>query len=166
MTHPIWAKCPHCGEMHDRSGRYTSPANRERDARWWKEAHLSGKCSLIIFASKTGGDLNHDQTPWVSKITGNRYSIHGAGKYGDRYGEEFIRQPRPEFDHIQTHEPNPLMKDVRAFLRGRRGTDFQKECLSLLEAMDDLVHDNPAHVTHVRRVLTRLAALASGPDLT
>ncbi|WP_181273657.1 DUF4314 domain-containing protein [Brevibacterium oceani] len=44
MTHPRWVTCPNCGEKHDASGRYTSPANQERDRRWWKNEHLSGAC--------------------------------------------------------------------------------------------------------------------------
>lgn len=40
-----WARCPHCGEMRDTSGRYTSPANSARDEQWWREEHLSGACS-------------------------------------------------------------------------------------------------------------------------
>lgn len=45
MTSPGYVRCPSgCGEFRDTSGRYTSPANRERDARLWQEEHLSGKC--------------------------------------------------------------------------------------------------------------------------
>lgn len=28
-----WITCPNCGEKRDASGRYTSPANREKDQR-------------------------------------------------------------------------------------------------------------------------------------
>ena len=44
MTTPHYVTCPNCGEKRDTSGRYTSPANREHDQRWWAEEHLSGKC--------------------------------------------------------------------------------------------------------------------------
>lgn len=40
-----WERCPHCGEMRDVSGRYTSPDNNTRDERWWCKEHLSGACS-------------------------------------------------------------------------------------------------------------------------
>lgn len=45
MTSPSYTHCPHdCGEFRDTSGRYTSPANQERDRKWWQDEHLSGKC--------------------------------------------------------------------------------------------------------------------------
>lgn len=45
MTSPSYVHCPSgCGEFRDTSGRYTSPANRERDRQWWQEEHVSGKC--------------------------------------------------------------------------------------------------------------------------
>jgi len=43
-TLPRWETCPHCGEKHDTSGRYTSPANQERDRVWWA-AHRRGDCA-------------------------------------------------------------------------------------------------------------------------
>lgn len=45
MTTPRWISCTNCGESRDISGRYTSPANRERDRRWWAEEHESGRCA-------------------------------------------------------------------------------------------------------------------------
>lgn len=41
---PSYTTCPNCGQLHDTSGRYTSPENRELDRRWWKDGHLSGAC--------------------------------------------------------------------------------------------------------------------------
>lgn len=42
MPSYIW--CTHCSERRDTSGRYTSPANSERDAAAWTAEHESGEC--------------------------------------------------------------------------------------------------------------------------
>jgi hypothetical protein len=47
LQSPRWITCPNCGEKRDTSGRYTSPANQEHDARCWKEEHESGNCVLL-----------------------------------------------------------------------------------------------------------------------
>lgn len=38
--------CPNCGEKHNASGDYTSPANRDNDRRWRAEEHESGRCAI------------------------------------------------------------------------------------------------------------------------
>lgn len=45
-----------CGEKHDVSGRYTSPANQERDRVQWDEQHGKGACvSLSALVDDTAG---------------------------------------------------------------------------------------------------------------
>lgn len=43
-TAPRYERCPHCAELRDTSGRYTSPANARRDLLDWRRDHLSGRC--------------------------------------------------------------------------------------------------------------------------
>lgn len=129
----------------------------------------------MMFASKTPRDLNRDATPWVSTITGMRYSIHGAGRYGDRYGDEFVRRPRPEFDHVQHNQPNPILLRFRAEEDGSHNAALAY--LALLnneqgwrdhwgmlryewKAAGFDANFGPQAIDHARRVLTRLAALA------
>ncbi|QNJ55917.1 hypothetical protein SEA_RASPUTIA_27 [Microbacterium phage Rasputia] len=40
--------CEHCGETRNTDAAYTSPANQVRDARLWKEQHVSGACVGIV----------------------------------------------------------------------------------------------------------------------
>lgn len=49
----LYTRCPNCGTHHDTSGRYSSPANQERDRIWWSEEHLSARCMT---------DAGEDQT--------------------------------------------------------------------------------------------------------
>ncbi|MFD2024161.1 hypothetical protein [Promicromonospora aerolata] len=60
MTAPHYVDCPNCGEKHDTSGQYTSPANRELDRRLWAEEHLSGRC---VSASAARENENATSTP-------------------------------------------------------------------------------------------------------
>lgn len=50
-----YQRCKHCGELWDSSGRYTSPANQQRDAQWWREEHESGRCLADV---EIGGQSN------------------------------------------------------------------------------------------------------------
>lgn len=43
-TAPRYERCPHCAELRDTSGRYTSPTNARRDLLDWQRDHLSGRC--------------------------------------------------------------------------------------------------------------------------
>lgn len=43
-TAPRYERCPHCAELRDTSGRYTSPANVAKDQLDWQRDHLSGRC--------------------------------------------------------------------------------------------------------------------------
>lgn len=47
-----WITCRHCGEKHNTSGNYVSPANRERDRQWWLDEHESGKCAAGVLSSQ------------------------------------------------------------------------------------------------------------------
>lgn len=44
-TGPRYARCPSCQALRDTSGRYTSPANAERDRLAWEAEHGAGRCA-------------------------------------------------------------------------------------------------------------------------
>lgn len=129
-----------------------------------------------MFASKTPRDLNHDPAPFVFPETGMR----SAAEFGPY-------DPRPEFDHVQHNEPNPILEALR---QGERedGSPLTEVAADYLAALDIYAHhgDKPGRVKsgewsdadpfdvvtcwplqmldtdqmdHARRVLTRLANL-------
>lgn len=64
---------------------------------------------MSVLASKTPRDLNHDPEPWRIWTgpwvnTRTTAAVPGMSE----------RDPRPEFDHVQHHEPNPILVAVRA----------------------------------------------------
>ena len=91
-----------------------------------------------MFASKTPRDLNHDPLPYLYASTDYtaRFSHNNLGY---PYASSAIYDPRPEFDHVQHNEPNPILI---AFREQRPVTTATKDAY-----------------LHARRVLRRLGAL-------
>lgn len=117
-----------------------------------------------MFASKTPRDLNRDPLPWRVAVGPWRGSRMDA-----RYAAEAEHDPRPEFDHPQINEPNPILVELRE-LRGAdwaRPERYAAQYAMFLRWVDDPTasRDDPhpwtdAQRDHARRVLTRLAALS------
>lgn len=109
-----------------------------------------------MFASKTPRDLNRDPEPWTD--------ARGENRHGPIGGWSSVWSPRPEFDHVQHNEPNPILLDFRDMhgdaqlwletIEGPEGDAFLAETPKEFGYIDsDVIH-------HARRVLTRLARLA------
>lgn len=103
----------------------------------------------MMFTSKTPRDLNHDPHP--VRIAGRQARSKRMLWSSD------VMDPRPEFDHVQHNEPNPILVSIR------EGYHDIESALALLQ--DDarewwtpVVSD--AHIDHAHRVLTRLANLS------
>ena len=96
-----------------------------------------------MFASKTPRDLNHDPLPYLYASTDYtaRFSHNNLGY---PYASSAIYDPRPEFDHVQHNEPNPILVAFRE----------QRPVPAVTEAA----------YLHARKVLTRLANLAQIGD--
>jgi hypothetical protein len=116
----------------------------------------------MIFASKTPRDLNHDPEPWVNAAPDfERGSEADFEEWQPRHGKVF--DPRPEFDHAQQNEPNPILTTLRLNSNAPRedGWDARIAALYFLEGVgiDNVEREQatPEHVEHARRVLTRLA---------
>lgn len=118
-----------------------------------------------MYASRTPRDLNHDPEPWVTnEPEPMRFGAELKPRRGDRY------DPRPEFDHAQHNEPNPILAYI---LREAVELDAQENppildlantALYILTAGLEVGEYDEAHtpgeINHARRVLTRLANLA------
>ena len=114
---------------------------------------------MTIYASKTPRDLNHDPKPWA----------HGDIRAARPRYEHIIRwlwDARPEFDHVQHNEPNPILlafrQDVADVFVAEQ---FNVAAIArswidgdALELFADM-HPNEV-LDHARRVLTRLANLS------
>ncbi len=61
-----------------------------------------------MFASKTPRDLNYDPEPMIDPFSGMRFPVAD-----ELLGYEY--HPRPEFDHVQHNELNPILRDLREF---------------------------------------------------
>ena len=61
MTSPHDVACPNCGEKHDASGRYTSPANGKRDERPFTRDQIS--TALNHAADDISGLVPEDEYP-------------------------------------------------------------------------------------------------------
>lgn len=126
-----------------------------------------------MFASKTPRDLNRDPVPWVHH--GSRYRTQAMPSAGFRQSpRDYL--PRPEYDHPQHNEHNPILV---AFREDSEATHNWPRALLIQDWLDvlggfanfwdscavdiDAVLDSaaPAHIAHARRVLTRLAGLVS-----
>jgi len=65
-----------------------------------------------MFSSKTPRDLNHDPEPWSvgSPIDGMELRMPQEPTVPMEWTEY---DPRPEYDHAQNNEPNPIIVDFR-----------------------------------------------------
>ena len=122
-----------------------------------------------MFASKTPRDLNHDPYPNVwdghTEFNQMRADTHRfrKGAPGIRIGTMNYRsRPRPEFDHIQHNEPNPILVTFRKSLQedlpftnpGNWAANLAKPPYP-----DSWYYASPEQIDHARRVLTRLAQI-------
>jgi|GEM_PF-2496307 len=105
-----------------------------------------------MYASKTPRDLNHDPKPYTDIETPLRYIYAPSGT--DYY---FRYDPRPEFDHVQHNEPNPILVKIREIPDADRG-NWISGFLSAAERVRFAAW-NDAEVDHARNVLSRLARL-------
>ena len=100
----------------------------------------------MIFSSKTPRDLNHDPEPWVD--------ARGENRHGPFGGWSSVWAPRPEFDHVQNNEPNPILTWFRAVIEDPKCGEFN-------QVVDDFliyhIKGHGKHEHHARKVLTRLA---------
>lgn len=122
---------------------------------------------MTVFASKTPRDLNHDPAPFVFPETGMR----SAAEFGP-----YI--PRPEFDHAQHNEPNPVLVAFREHVEvvSPNKGDWANVPNLAGEWLEHFSHywegfrggriARVGHRTHARRVLTRLANLSRIGDNT
>lgn len=118
------------------------------------------------------GDLNHDPEPWVARPQFR--SEIGAPKHHAGSVEcatWCVKEPRPEFDHAQHNEPNPILVAFRGWLVEpidlpdaaqwwlAQMTDGTREPLSSAYRAMRETGANATEYDHARRVLTRLADL-------
>lgn len=102
-----------------------------------------------MYASKTPRDLNHDRFP---------VRIHGSQARSQRFiARDDIRDPRPEFDHVQHNEPNPILVSFRSNDMNPRASDWAKWLVR--PSLGAWHHADSTHIDHARKVLTRLANL-------
>lgn len=121
---------------------------------------------MTMFASKTPRDLNRDPEPVVhpSGVRTAMFSMHfefEAGESGPfgRIAPALV-DPRPEFDHVQRNEPNPILVEFRATLR-----NYHDKALCLGHYIEYVTHGSvydwtSEQIAHARRVLERLERLS------
>ena len=124
---------------------------------------------MTIYASKTPRDLIRDPHPWLDPEADPRVTPYWRTSY---QMTGMVNAPRPEFDHVQHNEPNPIL------LAFRRDADEMKRERGWTVAMTALSWDRDAFdpfvdmydlavLDHARRVLERLAspaAIGEGED--
>lgn len=112
---------------------------------------------MALYSSKTPRDLNYDPQPFRDE-RGNRWILPVTFQ-----PRTFTHDPRPEFDHAQHNEPNPIILDFRDMvgiaqlwleaIEGPEGDAF------LAGTPKEFGRIDADHITHARKVLTRLANL-------
>lgn len=99
-----------------------------------------------MFASKTPRDLNRDPKPMIDPFSGRRVAVAD-----ESLGWHFI--PRPEFDHVQHNEPNPILVDFRE-LNKATGNDLRTDAyLYLSDLLDNWEPHERDHWNHAIDVL-------------
>lgn len=72
--------------------------------------------------------------------------------------ERYSYRPRPEFDHVQHNEPNPILVDVRDYWAHANSPIRANQVAIYLEVCDiSAIQATPEQVEHAHRILTRLA---------
>jgi hypothetical protein len=116
----------------------------------------------MMFASKTPRDLNRDPEPWRAP-TSPEYRV--SEEHRAYASIRLVHDPRPEYDHPQHNEPNPVLTRFRQDC-ARWGFNIRTEAYMWLH--DDVLSDTglwsslgarDEHIAHARRVLTRLARM-------
>lgn len=103
---------------------------------------------MTQLSSKTPRDLNHDPYGYVC-------TEGPSCRHSRKLAPTTRWSPRPEFDHVQHNEPNPILVEFRATLR-----NYNDKALCLahyIEYVDGAVYGwAPAHIDHARKVFIRL----------
>lgn len=116
-----------------------------------------------MFSSKTPRDLNHDPHPYVDQWGIDRNDDGDPAGYD--FDALFHFDPRPEFDHVQHNEPNPILVAFRA-RSDKHGMDAEDRAnLSRAWLQAPRYYErrlvegrlSRQERDHARRVLTRLA---------
>jgi len=112
----------------------------------------------MMFASKTPRDLSCDPEPYRKLYP---YNVGRSGWPIAISGTELITEydPRPEYDHPQHNEPNPILSMYRQSLADR-DEDAMENALSVASGWPTHYPCTQAQRDHARRVLTRIASLA------
>lgn len=103
-----------------------------------------------MFASKTPRDLNHDPEPWTGPW--------GEDRHGPIGGWSSVWSPRPEFDHVQHNEPNPILV---AFRSGKYPAGYWAHRLAKGDLPVAVDKASTNEIDHARRVLARLTEVGS-----
>lgn len=131
----------------------------------------------MMFASKTPRNLNHDPEPYVLTYDGENerrvteaYAAMIEAPYENVF-DEVVRKhhdPRPEFDHPQCNEPNPILVALRTAMAvdAAWAIDRFQDALDADERAPEMIRATAREVSeaqrdHARLVLTRLAALTT-----
>jgi hypothetical protein len=114
----------------------------------------------MMFASKTPHDLNSDPEPYASSAPDFERYEHAED---NPRTHPVTFDPRPEYDHPQHNEPNPILLWHREATRSgwspvaaRYILTHWKSTVGILPALG-IATFTPDHADHARRVLTRLA---------
>lgn len=112
---------------------------------------------MRALASKT---VNTDPSRFKHKVTGERLDNWEAELLfiDDAYLDEFIEAPRPEFDN----NLNPILAAYRKLGPQLFGGVHGWLKYAMHGRSCDGVPITPDHITHARKVLTRLAAMEDG----
>ena len=128
---------------------------------------MSAQRIPLIFSSRSPRDLNHDPEPWAGwdSLAGGERRSSGLFGYASH-------DPRPEYDHVQHNEPNPILLYLREAMT-RPGSEglvlayvAEEQLYSIREAeqfgaMATYGFDvTLQQLAHARLVLKRLAAPA------
>lgn len=142
----------------------------------------------LIFASKPPHGLSHDPWPYVDESGMRWYAEEGvcwpetgpnAGQVHE-WSAGLRHDPRPEYEHTQHNEANPVLVAFRADCKVTHNwpvSIFLQDWINVLDGyglswescavdLDDMLDSaRPAHIDHARRVISRLAA-HDGPEYT
>lgn len=115
---------------------------------------------MAQYASKSPRDLNHDPMPW--DYIGDGYAARFAhNSPGHVYARDAVYDPRPEFDHAQHNEPNPILVGFREEVSQWHFVGLSDLAQNWVDWADSvgMSYDGDAEVEHARKVLTRLSRL-------